>query len=1554
MEERAKLDLNQFFSPAFFIYQEKTDSPQVEFTLPTDASTLADFLSSDPGIIFKAHCTDLINKLAVWTVNHNVASANEICQEFINNYINYLGNDKGINELIVPLYRQGIPCLSGILHLLQEEKIPLEFRKDVIMNLFAGMTVCIPGINTNLYKAHLKLVSQLDSGTYWMALRKEFAEQHIKLNCLKGLSYHSGNEIHYVNALVNRFADLLGIQMIEDEFIKLCDGNILDEAISRFTAAIATVLTPINLIDYILEAELPLNQLAEQCNLVVAQASSTKMKALALEEQISLFEDKINKFGYEKHKLFYAADILVPDSETYSSFHLSWHSKSLLRASLYQRLCGNGYLNIKLQRNNVNNVGDVYIVADYPLEFSYVYCPHNQARPHHSFISYLLETLLYSSDYHFEKYIITLNKKYGDQILYVIFNYLNSVHYRHQEDEEEKNRQLNSLFGFFYRYPLGCSWDMIRTQLPLININDLDTSILVNIYNKFFSWFVTLQNAKFESLFTFLNELKGKSKSAFINSITYDGLLKYCKNSTSLSQMKNYLEDKGSDFFNFALNLAITSQDSLLLKDLFQAGAALELDQAKEDSQLAKAVSFEDCTILAILSREYDKIQPNLSEKIDLYQNLLRKAIASCNLDMVNFFLETLKIPPAYDMLIASIATHHKSNRIYLALMSKFTIAPSHTEYLNLILQNAIQYKKVKIIHHLLINYHIILPSTVDKAILNKLLVKAICNNNIELAEQVISHGADLNLPPTSYGLKRSPYGKGTLLHLAIGSVYLPSIELLNLLITSGTSVNKSCPIYGTPLCFHLSRANSNDELDYSTHHLITQLLLNKGANIISDESKAINFSEEYLNNIIDSITRYLTSVEYSQQGKKEKRHQLNLLFPFICSYVSDDINRTKEKPPIFNLSDLNIDNLIFLYYECFNTADDDFKILCTFLDDLKEKTRLLFMENIPTQNLIAHCKNSSELSKLLSYLPNHQYLIVKPLLQAAVKLDDTNLLTILFDTGISITVDQDNLDFLLFKAVRFGSLDVLKLLCNKYDSIERENKNRDELYQKMLVIAISNNQDLVIDYLVNFKKIRPTFPMLLESITSVSHQTCFKLLDKMNNENSLNALMAGAIRYRRISIIYRLLMNYGTEITSCNDKFILNALLIKAVSNSRVELAEYVIHSGADVNLQPGDYKSSVKHFVSLLHIAICSLSSQRKQMIKLLVKQGANLNSSCQVTGCTPLHFHLTFGIKHNWLNQWINQKHYSTTLYLLKEGADPNQLDYSERTALDVFLEYYIKFQSKMSKENIFDKEKTIETLLSHKASADNYYTSLSMASKLKNSRLEALLLTHDQAGNYQFNDTKHVAIAMGYILSGRWSHSVFYNFIMQPNFVTNLIYILMKIRSASLPDRPLDVQFANLINKILATTRNPETPSEVSNICSDILTKTVPSDLLGLSSLFTISIYLLRGIKQSDSMLSIFDNFSGLTLIEYVIVLYAENWDFNVEQAKFIFHEAYNTLHNLAKRTNKPKQTNVISRFRTKFGFFNSNDLLDNSVTIQETNISLTYENEIHSSKNMIPE
>jgi hypothetical protein len=178
--------------------------------------------------------------------------------------------------------------------------------------------------------------------------------------------------------------------------------------------------------------------------------------------------------------------------------------------------------------------------------------------------------------------------------------------------------------------------------------------------------------------------------------------------------------------------------------------------------------------------------------------------------------------------------------------------------------------------------------------------------------------------------------------------------------------------------------------------------------------------------------------------------------------------------------------------------------------------------------------------------------------------------------------------------------------------------------------------------------------------------------------------------------------------------------------------------------------------------------------------------------------------------------------------------------------------------------------------------------------------------------------------------------------------------MKIRSASLPDRPLDVQFANLINKILATTRNPETPSEVSNICSDILTKTVPSDLLGLSSLFTISIYLLRGIKQSDSMLSIFDNFSGLTLIEYVIVLYAENWDFNVEQAKFIFHEAYNTLHNLAKRTNKPKQTNVISRFRTKFGFFNSNDLLDNSVTIQETNISLTYENEIHSSKNMIPE
>jgi hypothetical protein len=165
--------------------------------------------------------------------------------------------------------------------------------------------------------------------------------------------------------------------------------------------------------------------------------------------------------------------------------------------------------------------------------------------------------------------------------------------------------------------------------------------------------------------------------------------------------------------------------------------------------------------------------------------------------------------------------------------------------------------------------------------------------------------------------------------------------------------------------------------------------------------------------------------------------------------------------------------------------------------------------------------------------------------------------------------------------------------------------------------------------------------------------------------------------------------------------------------------------------------------------------------------------------------------------------------------------------------------------------------------------------------------------------------------------------------------------------------LDVQFVKLINKILATTRNPETPSAVKNICNDILAKTVPFDLLSLSSLFTVSIYLLRGIKQPDSALSTLD-IDDLALIKYIIVFYAESWDFNVEQAKFIFSEAYSTLHNLTERTIKSKQTNVISRFRTKFGFFSSNCLLDNSVAIQETNISPAYENEIHSSKNMIPE
>jgi hypothetical protein len=211
-----KLLSNKFFQSA------EVGKVDVDFTLPDKPENLRTFLGSEAGTLYINGVSEIITKIISWAqANHPAVSISNL-HHLIDMIKNYSGDNQKTNLKKFQLYYEGPNLLLGILNKLQDPpatKTEMEKRKEILKNVVDTFVVCEPGIHTNLVVAYVQMSGSIN--VMVMEVRRQIVEQ-ITLEILCEHDYidenNRGNEIHYVNSVINHYALDLGLNVIDDYF----------------------------------------------------------------------------------------------------------------------------------------------------------------------------------------------------------------------------------------------------------------------------------------------------------------------------------------------------------------------------------------------------------------------------------------------------------------------------------------------------------------------------------------------------------------------------------------------------------------------------------------------------------------------------------------------------------------------------------------------------------------------------------------------------------------------------------------------------------------------------------------------------------------------------------------------------------------------------------------------------------------------------------------------------------------------------------------------------------------------------------------------------------------------------------------------------------------------------------------------------------------------------------------------------------------------------------------------------------------------------------------
>src|SRR3990167_3574926 len=364
----------QFFSlPADSAAHELAN---LTFPTPPSADELATFFNSPAAAEFYQGAQALSQRLAAWATTHHITPQESSVQEILDSFheTNFTISATALatagaahrNDLF-RLYTKGLQLLATTLQLLEDPSIPLVVRQHTVTALFDGL-ICSPGAYTNFYNACLEL--QSDPSMQLLEIRRHIAGQVANkfIHKLGLISGHEGDDIHYVNSVLNYYADWLALTPIDDMFAPQHIEE-LQPLFIAFKEQIGSVLTVEAILEQLI-AKLNLDSLAQ--GIAVPDTTNAALDA---------FEKILNEYGVDpQYNRLHLVDPDHPD-------HLRIDVHTHLMITLLHRLASRGYLHLTPEEK-VTPFGKIYLIPHHSLQLAYVVDQYNASTP---LISYYIE-----------------------------------------------------------------------------------------------------------------------------------------------------------------------------------------------------------------------------------------------------------------------------------------------------------------------------------------------------------------------------------------------------------------------------------------------------------------------------------------------------------------------------------------------------------------------------------------------------------------------------------------------------------------------------------------------------------------------------------------------------------------------------------------------------------------------------------------------------------------------------------------------------------------------------------------------------------------------------------------------------------------------------------------------------------------------------------------------------------------------------------------------------------------------------------------------------------
>lgn len=339
MQERKLLKLDAGFTDKFFdkaLADNDLDlADYVHFPLPPSVEAFSEFQASPQGQSFRDGCDRIMDDIHCY-IDASQLAFQSVVTSFKNKFIHYMGDDAGINFINIVLYQQGIPCLARIRQYLHEDKIPEDTKRGIVSNLLAQIDVCGPGVYKHIVDCYLQLKAAADFKAELQLFRKTQAEQ-LLVHAIKNIrrQIHGGMDVHYINAILNYFAPTLGIDEIDDSFIKSCNQVQLSYLFDYFNLNIHKRITPGRLVSECYDS-LDVNGWVQ---VLMRHQSANNLQD---------FNDSLAELGARMQRFGCASlvvgELLLVDEDAYQVKAAKYEATAIMYRNIHKRLVDSGFL----------------------------------------------------------------------------------------------------------------------------------------------------------------------------------------------------------------------------------------------------------------------------------------------------------------------------------------------------------------------------------------------------------------------------------------------------------------------------------------------------------------------------------------------------------------------------------------------------------------------------------------------------------------------------------------------------------------------------------------------------------------------------------------------------------------------------------------------------------------------------------------------------------------------------------------------------------------------------------------------------------------------------------------------------------------------------------------------------------------------------------------------------------------------------------------------------------------------------------------------------------